>query len=80
MDNKTTQIDVLIITAVKDELDVVRELESDWKEQKDTSGFPYFTRKDKKTSRTTSLQLLLHDKVIKGGNLPQTLPPVWLRN
>jgi hypothetical protein len=46
MNNKTTQIDVLIITAVKDELDVIREIESDWEEQADNSGFPYFTRKN----------------------------------
>ncbi|NIA09612.1 MAG: tetratricopeptide repeat protein, partial [Nitrospiraceae bacterium] len=44
MDNKTTQIDVLIITAVKDELDVVRKIESDWEQREDNSGFDYYIR------------------------------------
>lgn len=46
MDNKTTQIDVLIITAVKDELDVVRKIESDWEQREDNSGFDYYIRTD----------------------------------
>lgn len=39
-------VDVLVVTAVKDECDLVRQLESDWQERTDTSGFPYYVRKD----------------------------------
>ena len=39
MDEKDSPIDVLLITAVKDELDVVRKTERDWQEQKDSKGF-----------------------------------------
>jgi nucleoside phosphorylase/tetratricopeptide (TPR) repeat protein/dephospho-CoA kinase len=45
MDEKNSPIDVLLITAVKDELDVVRNAEPDWQEQKDSKGFSYYTRK-----------------------------------
>ncbi len=38
--------DVLIITAVKDEQDVVLRSESDWREYNDPSGFAYFFRRD----------------------------------
>ncbi|MGB3459644.1 MAG: hypothetical protein WBB08_10220 [Halobacteriota archaeon] len=45
IDEKNSPIDVLLITAVKDELDVVRNAEPDWQEQKDSKGFSYYTRK-----------------------------------
>jgi len=45
MGKKDSPIDVLLITAVKDELDVVRKAEPDWQEQKDSKGFSYYTRK-----------------------------------
>jgi nucleoside phosphorylase len=45
MDEKNSPIDVLLITAVKDELNVVRKAERDWQEQKDSKGFSYYTRK-----------------------------------
>ena len=45
MDEKDSPIDVLLITAVKDELDVVRKAERDWQEQKDSKGYSYYTRK-----------------------------------
>src|SRR5580704_13594230 len=38
--------DVLIVTAVKDEQDVVLESEEDWREHTDPSGFAYFSRRD----------------------------------
>ena len=38
--------DVLIVTAVKDEQDVVLECEEGWREQTDPSGFAYFSRRD----------------------------------
>ena len=41
-----TQIDVLLVTAVKDELDVVLDAESDWQAKEDSKGFPYYIRKD----------------------------------
>jgi nucleoside phosphorylase/dephospho-CoA kinase len=45
MDEKNSPIDVLLITAVKDELDVVLNVEPDWQEQKDSKGFPYYAWK-----------------------------------
>jgi nucleoside phosphorylase len=42
----TQEVDVLIVTAVKDEQDVVLRLEDDWQDQEDKSGFTYFTRRD----------------------------------
>ena len=44
--SNSTQIDVLLITALKDELDVIREAESDWQPEKDSTGFPYYIRRD----------------------------------
>ena len=41
-----TQIDVLLIMAVKDELDVALEAESDWQPKEDSKGFSYYIRKD----------------------------------
>ncbi|HNN96898.1 MAG TPA: hypothetical protein PKI03_31730, partial [Pseudomonadota bacterium] len=38
-------VDALIVTAVKDELDVVLSAETDWQQHKDPSGYPYYTRK-----------------------------------
>ncbi len=43
-DKKNTSIDVLIITALKDELDAVRTCESDWQEKEDSQGFSYYKR------------------------------------
>jgi nucleoside phosphorylase len=43
-DKKDTSIDVLLITALKDELDVVRSCESDWQEKDDSPGFSYYKR------------------------------------
>jgi len=40
------KVDVLVITAVKDERDVILRLEDDWREKRDPSGFPYHIRKD----------------------------------
>jgi hypothetical protein len=42
----TQRTDVLIVTAVKDEQDVVLESEEDWREHTDPSGFAYFSRRD----------------------------------
>lgn len=39
-------VDVLIVTAVKDECDGVLRLENDWSEHLDTSGFRYYMRRD----------------------------------
>ncbi|HEY2295109.1 MAG TPA: tetratricopeptide repeat protein, partial [Thermoanaerobaculia bacterium] len=39
-------MDVLIVTAVKDERDIVQALEPDWQERSDESGFPYHVRQD----------------------------------
>lgn len=39
-------IDVLIVTAVKDECDGVLRLENDWSEHLDASGFRYYMRRD----------------------------------
>ncbi|MEW6585794.1 MAG: tetratricopeptide repeat protein, partial [Nitrospirota bacterium] len=39
-------VDVLIVTAVKDECDGVLQLEKDWSEHLDSSGFRYYVRKD----------------------------------
>lgn len=38
--------DVLIVTAVKDELDTVLDSEPDWEQKKDSQGFSYYTKKD----------------------------------
>ncbi|MCP4106270.1 MAG: 5'-methylthioadenosine/S-adenosylhomocysteine nucleosidase [Desulfobacteraceae bacterium] len=45
MTEKISGTDVLLLTAVKDELDVVLKAESDWKHQEDSKGFDYYTRK-----------------------------------
>ncbi len=42
---KNNHIDVLLITTVKEELDIVLEAESDWRPRKDINGFPYYTRR-----------------------------------
>ena len=44
--SNSTQIDVLLITALKDELDVVLEAESDWQPKEDSKAFRYYIRKD----------------------------------
>ena len=44
-DKKDSLIDVLLITALKDELDAVRTCESDWQEKEDRQGFSYYKRK-----------------------------------
>jgi len=44
MVKKNPQTDVLLVTSLKDELDVVLETESDWHNQKDSKGFVYHTR------------------------------------
>jgi len=44
--SNSTQIDVLLITALKDELDVVFEAEADWQPKEDSKGFRYYIRKD----------------------------------
>lgn len=46
MGQKDSQVDVLVITAVKDELDVVLETEADWLRQHDNIGYPYYVRQD----------------------------------
>ncbi|MCP4350714.1 MAG: 5'-methylthioadenosine/S-adenosylhomocysteine nucleosidase [Desulfobacterales bacterium] len=45
MTEKIPGTDVLLLTAVKDELDVVLKAESDWKHHEDSKGFDYYTRK-----------------------------------
>ena len=45
IDEKNSPIDVLLITAVKDELDVVLNVEPDWQPKEDSKGFTYHTRK-----------------------------------
>jgi hypothetical protein len=40
-------VDVLLLTAVKDERDVVLRIESDWEETTDVSGFAVHFRRDK---------------------------------
>ena len=45
MGKKDSQIDVLLITAVPDELNVVRNAEHDWQPKEDSKGFTYYTRK-----------------------------------
>jgi len=42
---KNNHIDVMLITTVKEELDIVLEAESDWRPRKDMNGFPYYTRR-----------------------------------
>ena len=42
----STQIDVLLITAVEDELNVILKLESDWQPKEDNKDFSYYTRKN----------------------------------
>ena len=44
-DKKDPLIDVLLITALKDEFDVVYTCESDWEEKEDSQGFSYYTHK-----------------------------------
>ncbi len=44
--NTNRKIDILIITAVKDEFDVVKSLEHDWQEKIDPSGFKYLERSE----------------------------------
>lgn len=44
MAKENPQTDVLLITTLKDELDVVLETEPDWQNQSDGSGFVYYTR------------------------------------
>jgi len=40
------QVDILVLTAVKDERDIVLRLEADWVERRDASGFVIHTRRD----------------------------------
>jgi len=74
MNNKTTQIDVLIITAVPDELDVVRELESDWKQREDNSGFDYFIRTDTdRDNPRNEFTIAVARPIDKGGHFASNL-------
>jgi nucleoside phosphorylase len=40
------RVDILILVAVPDELRVIREVEDDWVENTDSSGYPYYIRDD----------------------------------
>ena len=44
--NPSINVDVLIVTAVKDECEVILRSENDWSEHFDTSGFLYYMRND----------------------------------
>ena len=45
-DRPAQVVDVLIVTAVKDEQDVILRLEDGWQPREDDSGFPYHVRRD----------------------------------
>ena len=44
MPDGTTTIDVLIVTALKDELDIIVKADPDWQRREDPKGFPYYVR------------------------------------
>jgi hypothetical protein len=65
-------VDVLIVTAVKDERDGVLECEADWEESPDPDpgGFTYHVRRD-----PGGLNWALARAFDMGGTMPRTSPP-----
>jgi len=72
MSLEKSPIDVLIITAVKDELDVVREVESDWQRREDSSGYLYYMRRDKRDAGH-ALSMALASPIDMGGDFASNL-------
>lgn len=68
MPEGTTTIDVLIVTALKDELDIIVKADPGWQRREDPKGFPYYVRRAQ-TSRGRELTIAAGRTIGMGGDL-----------